>query len=245
MSAPSAFRLPPSAFPVAILAGGMATRLRPITQNIPKLLVEVAGEPFFTHQIRLLKQAGLTHLVLCVGFLGEQIVELYGDGSRWGVKIEYVFDGPKLRGTGGALINALPRLGENFYVLYGDSYLPIDYTAVGEAFQSSGQLGLMTVFENQGRFDQSNVWFEGGEIKVYDKQNPSPQMHHIDYGLGVFRAAAFDGFSREVPVDLAEVQKALVARRPLAGYELKQRFYEIGSPAGLAELDTLLRRPTK
>lgn len=223
----------------------MATRLRPITQNIPKLLVEVAGEPFFTHQIRLLKQAGLTHLVLCVGFLGEQIVELYGDGSRWGVKIEYVFDGPKLRGTGGALINALPRLGENFYVLYGDSYLPIDYAAVGEAFQSSGQLGLMTVFENQGRFDQSNVWFEGGEIKVYDKQNPSPQMHHIDYGLGVFRAAAFDGFSREVPVDLAEVQKALVARRQLAGYELKQRFYEIGSPAGLAELDTLLRRPTK
>ena len=223
----------------------MATRLRPITQNIPKLLVEVAGEPFFTHQIRLLKQAGLTHLVLCVGFLGEQIVELYGDGSRWGVKIEYVFDGPQLRGTGGALINALPRLGENFYVLYGDSYLPIDYTAVGEAFQSSGQLGLMTVFENQGRFDQSNVWFEGGEIKVYDKQNPSPQMHHIDYGLGVFRAAAFDGFSREVPVDLAEVQKALVARRQLAGYELKQRFYEIGSPAGLAELDTLLRRPTK
>ena len=245
MSAPSAFRLPPSAFPVAILAGGMATRLRLITQNIPKLLVEVAGEPFFTHQIRLLKQAGLTHLVLCVGFLGEQIVELYGDGSRWGVKIEDVFDGPKLRGTGGALINALPRLGENFYVLYGDSYLPIDYTAVGEAFQSSGQLGLMTVFENQGRFDQSNVWFEGGEIKVYDKQNPSPQMHHIDYGLGVFRAAAFDGFSREVPVDLAEVQKALVARRQLAGYELKQRFYEIGSPAGLAELDTLLRRPTK
>ena len=234
-----------SSLPVAILAGGMATRLRPITQNIPKLLVEVAGEPFFTHQIRLLKQAGLTHLVLCVGFLGEQIVELYGDGSRWGVKIEYVFDGPKLRGTGGALINALPRLGENFYVLYGDSYLPIDYTAVGEAFQSSGQLGLMTVFENQGRFDQSNVWFEGGEIKVYDKQNPSPQMHHIDDGLGVFRAAAFDGLSREVPVDLAEVQKALVARRQLAGYELKQRFYEIGSPAGLAELDTLLRRPTK
>ncbi len=234
-----------SSLPVAILAGGMATRLRPITQNIPKLLVEVAGEPFFTHQIRLLKQAGLTHLVLCVGFLGEQIVELYGDGSRWGVKIEYVFDGPQLRGTGGALINALPRLGENFYVLYGDSYLPIDYAAVGEAFQSSGQLGLMTVFENQGRFDQSNVWFEGGEIKVYDKQNPSPQMHHIDYGLGVFRAAAFDGFSREVPVDLAEVQKALVARRQLAGYELKQRFYEIGSPAGLAELDTLLRRPTK
>ena len=234
-----------SSLPVAILAGGMATRLRPITQNIPKLLVEVAGEPFFTHQIRLLKQAGLTHLVLCVGFLGEQIVELYGDGSRWGVKIEYVFDGPKLRGTGGALINALPRLGENFYVLYGDSYLPIDYAAVGEAFLRSGQLGLMTVFENQGRFDQSNVWFEGGEIKVYDKQNPSPQMHHIDYGLGVFRAAAFDGFSREVPVDLAEVQKALVARRQLAGYELKQRFYEIGSPAGLAELDTLLRRPTK
>ena len=223
----------------------MATRLRPITEKIPKLLVEVAGEPFFSHQIRLLKAAGLTHIVLCVGYLGEKIVEQYGDGSAWGVKIDYAFDGPKLLGTGGALIAALPKLGDAFYVLYGDSYLPIDYRAVGDFFINSGQLGLMTVYENQGRYDTSNVWFEDGEIKVYDKKVRLPQMHHIDYGLGVFRTTAFDGFARDTVVDLAEVQKSLVARHQLAGYEMKQRFYEIGSHEGLQELDTLLRAQGK
>src|SRR5580700_6870134 len=120
MSSPSAFRLSPSDLPVAILAGGLATRLRPLTEKIPKLLVAVAGEPFFAHQIRLLKKAGLTRLVLCVGYLGEKIAERYGDGSKWGVKIDYSFDGEKLLGTGGALIRALPKLGDTFYVLYGD-----------------------------------------------------------------------------------------------------------------------------
>jgi NDP-sugar pyrophosphorylase family protein len=229
--------------PVAILAGGMATRLRPITEKIPKLLVEVAGEPFFTHQLRLLKKSGLTRLVLCVGHLGEMIVARYGDGERWGVHIDYVFDGPKLLGTGGALIAALPRLGEAFYVLYGDSYLPIDYRPVGDFFRSSGKLGLMTVYENRDRHDTSNVWFENGAIRRYDKKEQQPEMQHIDYGLGLFRSAAFDGFPRSAPVDLAAVQQALVARGELAGYEVKQRFYEIGSPAGLNELDALLRAP--
>lgn len=234
-----------SDLPVAILAGGLATRLRPITEKVPKLLVEVAGEPFFSHQIRLLKGAGLTRLVLCVGYLGEKIVELYGDGAKWGVKIEYSFDGPKLLGTGGALIRALPKLGDAFFVLYGDSYLPVDYATVGKFFLGSGQLGLMTVYENHGKYDTSNVWFEGGEIKVYDKKARRPEMHHIDYGLGAFRAEAFEGFPRDAVVDLAEVQKALVARRQLAGYEIGQRFYEIGSHEGLQELDVLLRTQPK
>lgn len=220
----------------------MATRLRPITEKIPKLLVEVAGEPFFSHQLRLLKAAGLTRIVLCVGYLGQQIVDLYGDGSKWGVKIEYAFDGPKLLGTGGALIAALPKLGDAFYVLYGDSYLPIDYLAVGDHFLRSGRQGLMTVYENHGRYDTSNVEFGGGEIIRYDKKNKTPAMHYIDYGLGVFRASAFDGLPRDAVVDLAEVQKALVARHQLVGYEIKQRFYEIGSHEGLNELDALLTK---
>jgi NDP-sugar pyrophosphorylase family protein len=227
--------------PVALLAGGLATRLRPITEKVPKLLIEVAGEPFFSHQIRLLKKAGLTKIVLCVGYLGEKIVELYGDGSAWGIEIQYSFDGPKLLGTGGALIQALPKLGDAFYVLYGDSYLPINYLAVGDHFQKSGRLGLMTVFENHGRYDVSNVEFADGEIKVYDKKNQTPAMHHIDYGLGLFRAAAFDGFARDAVVDLSSVQQALVARRQLVGYEMPERFYEIGSHEGIQELDTLLR----
>ena len=219
--------------PVALLAGGLATRLRPITEKVPKLLIEVAGEPFFSHQIRLLRAAGLKHVVLCVGYLGEKIVELYGDGSKHGIRIDYSFDGPKLLGTGGALIQALPKLGEAFYVLYGDSYLPVDYRAVGDFFLRSGRLGLMTVYENHEKYDASNVWFEAGEIKVYDKKNKVPQMHHIDYGLGLFRAAAFDGFPRNEIVDLAAVQMKLVAQRQLAGYEIPERFYEIGSHAGL------------
>ncbi|MFZ9746958.1 MAG: sugar phosphate nucleotidyltransferase [Opitutaceae bacterium] len=228
--------------PVAILAGGLATRLRPITEKVPKLLVEVAGEPFFSHQLRLLRAAGLRRLVLCVGHLGERIVERYGDGRDWGVRIDYAFDGPRLLGTGGALLAALPLLGEAFYVLYGDSYLPIDYQAVGNAFLRSGRLGLMTVYENRGRYDSSNVWYEDGRIRVYDKRHRRPEMHHIDYGLGAFRAAAFAGQPRDAVVDLAAVQADLCQRGELAGYEMAERFYEIGSHEGLAELDALLRR---
>jgi NDP-sugar pyrophosphorylase family protein len=231
----------PAPLPVAILAGGLATRLKPITEKLPKLLVEVAGEPFFSHQIRLLRKAGLTRLVLCIGYLGERVVELYGDGSKWGVQIDYSFDGPKLLGTGGALIRALPKLGDAFYVLYGDSYLPIDYQAVGDAFAASGKLGLMTVFENRGLYDASNVWFEGGVIRAYDKKEPLPAMHHIDYGLGVFRRGALDGFPADQVVDLAEVQKSLLGRGELAGFEIGERFYEIGSHAGLQELDRHLK----
>ena len=237
MSAPSAV------LPVALLAGGMATRLRPITEKIPKLLVEVAGEPFFSHQLRLLKKNGLTKIVLCVGYLGDMIVEQYGDGSKWGVEIQYSFDGEKLLGTGGAIIRALPKLGDAFYVLYGDSYLPVDYQAVGRAFLESGKLGLMTVFENREAWDASNVWFEDGRIRFYSKKEKVPQMKHIDYGLGLFRAAAFAGLPRDQVVDLAAVQTDLVARGELAGYEMKQRFYEIGSHAGLDELNRLLGGP--
>jgi NDP-sugar pyrophosphorylase family protein len=232
----------PEDLPVAILAGGLATRLKPITETVPKLLVSVAGEPFFTHQIRLLKKSGLTHLVVCLGYLGEKVVDLYGDGSKWGVKIEYSFDGPKLLGTGGALIGALPKLGDVFYVLYGDSYLPIDYLAVGRSFLASGKLGLMTVFENSERYDASNVWFEGAEMRAYDKKAKVPAMRHIDYGLGVFRKAAFDGFPREAAVDLSDIQKALLERGQLAGFEIRERFFEVGSHSGLRELDSLLKK---
>jgi NDP-sugar pyrophosphorylase family protein len=227
--------------PVAILAGGLATRLRPVTGNVPKLLVEVAGEPFFNHQLRLLKQAGLTRVVLCVGHLGELIVARYGNGAAWGMQLDYSFDGDRLRGTGGALVHALPRLGDAFYVLYGDSYLPVDYRDVGRSFLASGKLGLMTVYENRGAYDASNVWFEDGRIRLYSKKDQLPQMRHIDYGLGVFRAGAFADCPRDAVVDLAAVQAGLAAGGQLAGYEVKQRFYEIGSPAGLKELDQHLR----
>jgi len=229
--------------PVALLAGGLATRLRPITERIPKVLVEVAGEPFLHHQLRLLARAGLRRVVLCLGHLGEQVVDRYGSGSAFGLSLDYCFDGPKLLGTGGALIRALPNLGPAFYVLYGDSYLPVDYQAVGAHFLRSGAPGLMTVYENRGRFERSNVEFSGGRIVAYDKRHPTAAMHHVDYGLGAFRAKAFDGCPRDQPVDLSDVQHGLAAAGQLAGYLMTERFYEIGSPSGLQELDAHLRAP--
>jgi len=228
--------------PVAILAGGLATRLRPITEKIPKSLVSVAGEPFLAHQLRLLHARGVRRAVLCVGYLGEMIERDFGDGAAFGIELRYSFDGPTLLGTGGALRQALPLLGEEFFVLYGDSYLPIDYAAVLADFHASGQPGLMTVFRNEGAWDTSNVQFEHGRIVRYDKRERTPAMQHIDYGLGVFRAAVFAERAAGEASDLAEVQRGLVAKGALAGHEVFQRFYEIGSHAGLAELETLVRQ---
>ncbi len=230
--------------PVAILTGGLATRLRPITEKIPKALVSVAGEPFLAHQLRLLHARGLRRAVLCVGYLGEMIEREFGDGSAFGMELAYSFDGPVLLGTGGALRQALPLLGDEFFTLYGDSYLPIDYAAVASAFRTSGQPGLMTVFKNEGAWDASNVEFEGGRIVRYDKRERTHAMRHIDYGLGAFRASVFAERPAGTAFDLAEVQRGLVAKGALAGHEVFQRFYENGSHAGLAELETLLRRET-
>lgn len=227
--------------PVAILAGGLATRLRPITEKIPKSLVPVAGRPFLAHQLELLHSHGVRHAVLCVGYLGEMIQRDFGN-EKFGVKLDYAFDGPKLLGTGGAIKCALPLLGQEFFVLYGDSYLPVDYAPIAESFHRSGKLGLMTVYRNEGKYDTSNVVFADGEIKIYDKKAKLPEMRHIDYGLSLFKRAAFDTYPDGQPFDLAEVMGRLVREKQLAGYEVRERFYEIGSPAGLAELETILKR---
>jgi NDP-sugar pyrophosphorylase family protein len=226
--------------PVAILAGGLATRLRPITEKIPKSLVPVAGRPFLAHQLELLHSRGIRRAVLCIGYLGEMIQRDFGS-EKFGVKLDYSLDGPKLLGTGGAIKRALPLLGEEFFILYGDSYLPIDYAPIADFFHRSGKPGLTTVFRNQGKFDTSNVVFSDGEIKVYDKKNKLPEMQHIDYGLSMFKAPVFDSYPADRVFDLAEVMGKLVREKQLAGFEVAERFYEIGSPAGLAELESLLR----
>ena len=227
--------------PVAILAGGLATRLRPITEKIPKALVDVAGEPFLAHQFRLLHSHGIRKAVLCVGYLGEMIERDFGDGA-FGVELKYSFDGPVLLGTGGALRLALPLLGDAFFVLYGDSYLPVDYATVAEAWRTSGKDALMTVFRNEGAWDTSNVEFSEGKLLRYDKHDRTPAMRHIDYGLSIFRASVFADRASGGKFDLSEVQRDLVAQGRMAGYEVRERFYEVGSHAGLAELSALLSK---
>lgn len=228
--------------PVAILAGGLATRLRPLTETIPKSLVEINGEPFLWHQLRLLRKNGVSRVVLCVSHLGEQVRESAGDGREFDLHIDYSFDGSVLLGTAGALKCALPLLGEDFFVLYGDSYLPIDLSAVENAFRASRKTGLMTVYPNQGQWDTSNVEFADGRIVAYDKRNRTERMRHIDYGLGVFRISAFDRVPAGQPWDLAVLYGDLLKAGELAAYEAPNRFYEIGSFGGIEELSSYLRQ---
>ena len=222
---------------VAILAGGLATRLGPLTQKIPKSLIPIAGEPFVAHQLRLLQRNGIQHVILCVGHMGEMIEQTIGSGSAFGVSVEYSYDGPTLLGTAGAIRTALGKLGEKFFVMYGDSYLACNYTAIEQEFSRSNKLGLMTVFLNDGQWDTSNVEFANGRILAYNKKDRTPRMRHIDYGLGVFRAEAF---ARSRATDLADVYSDLLNANELAAFEVHERFYEIGSPAGLKEMEEFL-----
>jgi NDP-sugar pyrophosphorylase family protein len=228
--------------PVAILAGGLATRLRPLTETIPKALVEINGEPFLAHQLRLLSRSGIDRVVLCAAYRGEQIREYAGDGRAFGLRVEYSFDGPQLLGTAGAIRRALPLVGDNFFVLYGDSYLPCDYAAIERTFLASRMAALMTIFPNSDRWDTSNVEFSGGRIRAYDKVNRTVAMRHIDYGLGVFRRDVFEPLPEGQPADLAAVYRDLVRRSELAACEVPTRFYEIGSPEGIRELAEFLAR---
>ena len=229
-------------FPVVILAGGLATRLRPVTEAVPKALIDINGSPFVAHQLHLLRARGIDRVVLCVGYLGEQIVKVVGDASQFALHAAYSFDGPTLLGTAGAIKKALPLLDESFFVLYGDSYLQCDYRAVQTAFERAGKAALMTVYRNEGQWDTSNVEFTDGCIRAYDKQQRTQHMKYIDYGLGVFRRTAFAGLAENRSYDLEPLYRDMLQQNQLAGLEVSQRFYEIGSPAGVDELRRYLAK---
>lgn len=228
--------------PVAILVGGLATRLRPLTEKIPKALLPVNGEPFLAHQLRLLKTQGIHEVVICAWYRSDLIQEFAGNGSRFGLHLDYSLDGETPLGTGGALRKAVPLLGETFFVLYGDSYLPCDYAAVEKAFFASGKKALMTVFHNRNQGDRSNVQCAGQQILAYDKKTPTPLMEHIDYGLGVFQAAALEAYPEGRAFDLADIYRDLLCARELAAHEVSERFYEVGSLSGIQELERHLKK---
>ena len=224
--------------PVAILAGGLATRLRPITEVMPKALIEVAGRPFIERQLTYLHAQGVSNVVLCVGYLGELIYSVVGSGEQFGLEVRYSFDGSSLLGTGGALKKALPLLGNHFFVLYGDSYLLVNFAEVQNAYIKSGKPALMTILKNDDRWDKSNVLFSDGQIIEYNKRQPLPEMMHVDYGLGLMSKAVFDQYPIDSSFDLADVYRSLSVQGQLAGFESTKRFYEIGSYSGLKEAES-------
>ena len=225
-----------------LLAGGLATRMRPLTDALPKALIEVGERPFVDIQLERLAREGVTDVVLSIGYRGEAIRDYVGTGERWNLACTFVDEGTELRGTAGALRLALDRgvLHESFLVLYGDSYLLADFRAVWSRFLSLNKQALMTVFKNLGQWDRSNVIFENDEIRLYDKfANPKVRqgMQYIDYGLSAFRKSCIEAnVPAGVKYDLADVFKVLSQRGELSGLEVFSRFYEIGSPAGLEEL---------
>jgi len=226
--------------PVVLLAGGMATRMRPITENIPKSMLEVAGRPFIAHQLCLLKNKGIEHVILCVGYLGEMIESYLNANEGFGLKTTFSYDGNMLLGTGGAIKNIGDKLPDAFFVLYGDSYLDIDYKKTEKAYHQSHKKAMMTVYKNDGKWDTSNVVFINNEIVRYNKKNKTEDMNYIDYGLGIFNKQVFEDHNEAV-FDLACVYEQLVAEKQLFGYEVFNRFYEIGSKEGLKELEDKLK----
>jgi NDP-sugar pyrophosphorylase family protein len=221
--------------PVAILAGGRATRLHPLTAAVPKALLDVAGRPFIDRQLALLRRRGLRRAVLCLGHLGEQFESHLGDGARVGMALSYSHDGPTPLGTGGALRRALPLLGELCFVTYGDAYLDIDYEAMLADFRGRSQPALMAVLENDGRWDASNVLLRDGRLVRHDKERPTPDMRHIDYGVALLRRSAIERIPPDRPSDLSALYADLVARGMMGAHEVDHRFYEIGTAAGLEE----------
>jgi len=224
--------------PVAILAGGLATRLGKLTEHVPKSLIEVAGRPFIVHQLQLLAQLGAEHVVLCIGHLGEMVQRCVGDGRDFGLRVHYSLDGSAPLGTGGAVRQALPQLGERFFVLYGDSYLRNPMVPVQQEFQRSTAPALMCVLRNEGRWERSNVDFAEGRVRRYSKREPSPDMQYVDYGLSAFTAAAVSAMPLQF--DLGDLFESAARDGQLAGYEIFERFYEVGSVQGITALESFL-----
>jgi NDP-sugar pyrophosphorylase family protein len=225
---------------VAILAGGMATRLYPVSMSVPKSMIEISGKPFIHWQLELLSKSGIKEVVLCLGKMAEVIQDYIGDGAQYGMNVEYSLDGEKPLGTAGAIVKALPLLQDEFGVIYGDSYLPIDYRSIMEFYSSQKIDALMTVYKNENTLDQSNVVFCNQRIVKYSKLIHDAEMTYIDYGFSIYKKAVFAKLTTEKYLDLSEIIESLVITGDLSGYEVNQRFYEIGSFQGIEDFNLYL-----
>ncbi len=237
MPNPTSISNPPDLPPLMVLAGGRATRLFPKTKNKPKILLSIAGQPFIDHLLELYAEQGLKKIILCVGNFSEQIQAYIKDGTRYGIEVLYSDDGPTLRGTGGAIQEAAKNVDGPFFVTYGDSYLNTNYREIWNHFRNHEAPALMTVFRNEDHWDLSNVEFADDEIIAYSKSNRTERMKHIDYGLSILTPEALKDFQYKRNFDLSEVFQTLLKQKILLGFEVRQRFYEAGSEAGIRALE--------
>jgi MurNAc alpha-1-phosphate uridylyltransferase len=226
---------------VVIIAGGLATRLRPITEKIPKSLIEINKIPFIDYQLKYLKNQNIKQIIICAGFLGNEIQNYVGDGSKYGLSIKYSIDWPKLLGTGGCIIKALPLLPNSFFVLYGDSFLPINFLKISNHYFINKNQYLLTVFKNKNQFDTSNIFYSNNIIKKYDKFNIDKNMEYIDYGLSILTKTIFKDYAENTPIDLGTIYKDLSLTGDLNGLEVFERFYEIGSVKGIRDVEVFLK----
>ena len=227
---------------MVILAGGLATRMRPLTLKLPKSMLQIKGRPFLEYQLELLKEYEIKDVLLCVGYKGELIKDHFGDGRKFGMNLSYSFDGDKLLGTAGAMKKAYKLLGENFFLMYGDSYLPYDYQKIEESFKISNKLSLMVAYRNQNRFDKSNLLIQDGMIKLYDKTLQGENLEYIDAGLSILKKEVLNLVPEDEPYDLEELYRALISEEEMSAFEVKQRFYQIGSFEGLEEFKNLVEK---
>ncbi len=236
--------MPIESMSVAVLMGGLGTRLQSKTAGLPKAMADIHGKPFFQYQLAILRSRGLKNFVFCVGHGADAIEAYFGDGKRFDANICYSRESDRLLGTAGALKKALPLLEKDFIVCYGDSYMDIDYRDMLRRYRVSGTTpaAMMVVYRNEGRFEKSNVLFKNGRVVNYDKHRPSADMAHVDYGVSVLSAEALGGVVEGREADLSDVYHQLSAEGRLAGYEVHERFYEIGAPASLEEFRELVRK---
>ena len=230
--------------PVAILAGGLGTRLGKKALNKAKVLIDVAGKPFISRQLNYLSDQGIKDIVICVGHLGNQIKNYIGNGSKYNLNVSYSDDSDRLLGTGGSIKKACQILGEHFFILYGDSFLPVNFSLIEKAYFQEKKPALMTVLKNKGRWDKSNAYFKDKCVR-YNKKKPRKNMDYIDYGLNIVRNSIFSDFSSNEVFDLADVFENLSDKSLLAGFEIYDRFYEIGSINGLNDTIEFFKKNEK
>ncbi|MCR4656450.1 MAG: HAD-IIIA family hydrolase [Lachnospiraceae bacterium] len=236
---------PCSDFQAVVLMGGLGTRLKEYTKEVPKPLVDVCGKPFFDYELMLLKHYGFKKFLFLIGYRAEMIEEYYGDGSSQGISIKYCYDGKELLGTGGAVRRAYDLLEDDFLVIYGDSFMDIDYEETIYRYlagKTEGRQALMTVLKNNNRFDKSNVIVKDGKIVLYDKHNVTDEMDYIDYGVCIYEKSLFKEFAEGEKFDIAVLQHRLSREGKLSAHIVNKRFYEIGSPESLAEFKGYIQK---